>query len=204
MNEPLNRDPPPPSDHLEIGLRGEFGDVTEAQIGHHRDVSRDLEELLHGCVVQNADPSYSDPFGSSGKPQILDRAAGTVQIRLAYRRATQDVRTASPMAAGHAQINRCFSDPFELETPVQGGSLPFIPPRGIGVRLGEQPLDRPLGRWFANHDEIPGLHVSDRPGMVSCSQQAGQDVIPNRRRQKIAPHVPSLKDGSIDRFPLRR
>ena len=133
-------------------------------------------------MVQDTDPTNPDAFRACCQPEILNGTTGAIQIRIAHRGTAQHMRTSPLTTTGHANIDRRFLDPFQLEAPIERGTRPLIARCRLGVRLQEQVFHRPLGRTIANHDKVPGLHESHRSSMVGCGQHTRQDLGRNRRR----------------------
>lgn len=202
MNQPFDRNPISPSCYFQIRLRRKVGDIAETEIGQHFDRSGNTEHPFERCVIQDADPSNPDPLASSGQPEILNRAADTVEIRLAHSRTSQDIPAASLMGAGHAEIDRRFHDPLELETAVEIGFGPCISGCCLAIHCSKQRLDISFRGRCSDHHEIPGLHEPDRARMMRGVQQPREHRVGNRRRQKIPADIPPSEDRPIDGRPL--
>lgn len=154
-------------------------------------------------MIQNADPSHSNPLCTSSEPEILNRAASTVEIGIAHRGPSQHMPAAPLPGAGHTKIDRRFFDPFQFETAIEFGPGPRVSGRRFGIDFAKQRLDRPLRIGLADDHEIPRLHEPDRAGMVSSGQQSRQYVVGNRRRQKIPTDIPAFEDCPVHCLPLR-
>jgi len=154
-------------------------------------------------MVQNADPSNPDAFRSCGQPEILNGATGAIHIRIAHRGTPQHLAATPLTSARDTQIHRCLLDPFQLETAIQIGSGSCIPGCCLAVHFMKQRFDLLLRGAFSDHHKIPGLHQSDRAGMMCRRQEPRQHVAWNRRRQKIPADIPALEDRSIYRLSLR-
>ncbi len=202
MNQPTNRNPLPPACGFKVRPRFKAGHISKAKIGQHRHRLGDADHPLQCLVVQNTDPADTDAFGTSRQPEILNGTARAIQIRLAHGRTTQDMRTATPPAAGHTNIDRRFLNAFKFQASVEICPAACIADRRPSIGFIEQPLHRSLGRTVTDDDKIPWLHEPDRTGMMRGRQQASQHSVRNRRRQKITTNVAALKNGAIDRLAL--
>src|SRR5262249_52283858 len=105
---------PPPCPFQIRGYR-KFPNVSHAQIGHRQDLIGQSENTREFLRVQNADPPNADPFRPRGKPQVLNRAAGTVQIGFENRTAPEHVWTAAAAVTGDAKIERGFENTLQLQ-----------------------------------------------------------------------------------------
>jgi hypothetical protein len=110
----------------------------------------------------------------------------------------------APAVAGHAEIHRRLFDAFELETPIEIGARPFILHRRLIIDPAKDRLDGVFGPSVTHHDEVPGLHEADRPGMVRRSQQSRQHVIRYRGGQKSPTHIAPLENGPVHGASLHR
>src|SRR3989338_6661929 len=119
VNQVLDRQAASPSDLFQIGLRGKTGDVPETQIGHDLDRTGNSQHLLERRVVQDTDPSQTDPFRSGGQPEVLDGAARAVEVRVEHRGAPQHVPPPAVPAAGDAHIDGRIFDPLQFEATIE-------------------------------------------------------------------------------------
>lgn len=202
MDQLLDRKSDPPPGHFKIGLYRKVGYIAETQVGQYGDRSGDTEHLLQRRMIQDAHPSHSDPLSTGREPQILNRAAGAVEIGVAHGRAPQDMSAAPLASARDTEIHRRLLDPFQLETSIEAGSGSCVSGRRFGIDFVKQRPDRPLRGHFFDHHKIPGLHEPDRAGMVRSGQQSRQYVVGNRRRKKVPPDIPAFENCPVHRLPL--
>jgi hypothetical protein len=153
-------------------------------------------------MVKDTDPSNPDAFRSRCQPEILNGAAGAIQIRIAYRRTTQYMRAASLTAASHTDIDRRFFNPFELQTPIQRRTGTVVTHGGFSIRFLEQLLHGALRCALTDDHKIPRLHEPDRPGVMCRSQNPREHIVRDRFSQKIAADISPLEDHPIDSRPF--
>src|SRR5215471_6830857 len=156
----------PPSCPLKIGGCWKFPNVSHAQVGHRYDWIRQSENTRELFRVQNADPPDADSFRPRGKPQVLNRAAGAVQIGFENRTASEHVWTAAAAVTGHAKIESGFENPLQLQR--QEELLPFrVIEFGRAIAFALEAVEHGLPRLaIFDHDEIPWLHKADGPGSM--------------------------------------
>jgi hypothetical protein len=111
--------------------------------------------------------------------------------------------TAPLTATGHADINRRFLNPFELQTPIESRAGAFIAQGRVSIRFLEELLHSELRRLLTNDHKIPGLHEPNRAGMMRSGQNPRKHSTRNWRLQKILSNVPSLENYTVDGFTFR-
>ncbi len=120
------------------------------------------------------DPANADALGAGGKPEVLDREAGAVQVGVGDRVPTEHFAAATVAVAADADAERGFANAFDLQVGVLAGAAVEV----VGL---DEPLTRGecLHRCFrllaADQDEAPGLHQSDRGGLVGGLEQASEE-----------------------------
>jgi hypothetical protein len=202
MDQSIDRNSAPPPGSFQIRLPLELGHISQTEIRKNGDRFGHPDHSLQRHMIQNTDPSDTDPLGPGGQPKILNGTARAVQVRRAYRGAAEDVRPAASPAAGYTQIDRCFFNPFELQTPVEFAFGASILGRGLGIGVAKQVLHGAFRRRIANDHEIPRLHEPNRSGMVCRRQEPHHHLVRNRSRQKISAHVAAFKNRPIDGVPF--
>ncbi len=202
MNQTFNRNPAPPPDRFQRRLRFELGYISQAQVGQHCHRLGHADDLLERRMIEDADPTHSDPLSPSSQPEILDGATGAVQIRRTDRCTAEHMLPATPSATRHTEVDRCFFDAFQLQTPIELTFGTRVHRSGVSVGLLEQFFHRALCRAIADHHKIPWLHEPHRTCMMRRRQETQQHVILNRRPKKISPHVATLKNRAIHGFPF--
>lgn len=203
MDELIDRQPTSPPGRFEIGLRRKVGYITETEIGQHFDRRGNAKHPLQRRMVQDADPSDSDPLRPRRQPEILNRAAGTIQIGIAHRGTPQHVPATALAGAGHAKIHRRLFDALELEAAIEIGSGSCISGRRPPIHFIKQRLDLSFRGRFSDNHKVPRLHESDRAGMMRRGQQSHQHIVRNRRRQIIPADIPALEDRPVHRLSLK-
>jgi len=202
VNELVNRNPGSPSCRLQVRLLRKVGNVAETEIRQHFDWPGDTEHLFQCSVVQDADPSNPDTFRSCGQPEILDGATGAIQIRISYRGTAQYMTSTTLPAAGHADIDRRFFNPFELKASIEARASPFIAHGRLSIRLLEQLLHSALRCALADDHKVPRLHKPNRSSVMRRGQNPHKHIIYDRLPQKIAANIPPFEDCPIDGRPL--
>ena len=153
-------------------------------------------------MVQNADPSNPDTFRSCCQPQILNGTTGTVQIRITHCGTTQHIPTAPLTAAGHANIDRRFHDPFKLQASIKGRAAAPILYGRLGVRLLEKLFYGTLRGALSNDDKIPRLHEPHRPGVMRGGQNPCKHIVSDRLLHKVPTDIPPLENHAVDGRPF--
>src|SRR6185437_11305579 len=115
-----------PSGSFQIGSRRKVRYIPQTKIGQYFDRLGHSQHPFQGTVIQDADPSHSDAFRTCGQPEVLNGATGAIEIRVTHRGAAQHMRTSPLAAAGHAEIDRSFLDPFKLEISVERSAFPPV------------------------------------------------------------------------------
>jgi hypothetical protein len=202
VNELVNRNPGSPPCRLQVRLRRKVGNVAEAEIRQHFDWPGDTEHLFQCSMVQDADPSNPDTFCSCGQPEILDGAARTIQIRIAYRGTAQYMTSTTLTAAGHTDIDRRFFNSFELKAPVETRAGPFIAHGSLRIRLLEQLLHGALCCTLTDDHKIPRLHKPNRSSVMRRGQNPRKHIVYDRLPQKIAANIPPFENCPVDGRPL--
>src|SRR6185437_7012156 len=200
----FQRNPFTPSGSFQIGSCRKARYIAETKIGQYFDRLGHSQHLFQGTVIENADPSHSDAFRTCGQPEVLNGATGTIEVRVAHRSTTQHMRTSPLATARHADIDRSFLDPFKLEISVERSAFSLVTGCSFGIGFLEHLFHRAFGRPITDHHKIPWLHESNRPGMVSRGQHTFQNMLRDRRRQKVAADITALKDRPINGIALRR
>src|SRR5512146_3520390 len=101
VNQAIHGESPPPVRALKIRLGCELCHVSQAQIRHHRDGPWNAQDALECGMIKDAHPSDSDALRACREPQILDRAASTVEIGVPHRRTAEDMTAPASARACH-------------------------------------------------------------------------------------------------------
>src|SRR5260370_35726519 len=104
-----------PAPALQFRLVKELLGIPEAEIGNHHDVVGNTQKLPQLVVAENADPSDPDAFDPRGQPQVLNRAAGAVEIGVHDGVAPKHMRSGASPIRGHAEIDRRLLYSLELQ-----------------------------------------------------------------------------------------
>src|SRR5262249_34023024 len=125
VNQSVDRQAREPPEGFELRTRKEIAHIAKAEIGHENDVRRNTEEGAQLGRVKDADPAHPNAFRARRKPQILYRAAGAVHVDLADGVAAEHIGAVPARVAGHANIERCFANAFEIHSGVHLAALSF-------------------------------------------------------------------------------
>ena len=90
------------------------------------------------------------------------------------------MRAATLTTAGHANIDRRFFDPFELQTPIERRASAFITHRRLSIRLLEQLLHCLLRCALTDDHKVPRLHEPDGPGVMRRGQNPSKNIVRDR------------------------
>ena len=91
--------------------------MAHAEVGDGNYVVGDAQDLAKLGKLEDADPSHADPLAAGSQPEVLDGAAGGVDIGFRHRVAAQDY-LGPGWVAGDAQVDRRLEDSFQLEGQV--------------------------------------------------------------------------------------
>jgi len=102
--------------------------------------------------------------------------------------------------AGDADVERAFADAFQLELAVE--RLPFrLDGRQFLLARGQEKVAHLCPtRRVADHDEIPGLHETDRRRVMGGEQKPGQHLVVDDLRCEMAAYVTPREHGAINRL----
>ncbi len=78
--------------------------------------------------------------------------------------------------------------------------IPLVDLSGLPICLLECCMDLSANLARTHHDESPRLHEADGRRAVSGGQNARQQILRQRFRQKAAANVAPRSDGTIDGF----
>jgi hypothetical protein len=109
--------------------------------------------------------------------------------------------TAPLTATGHANVDRCFLDSFELQAPIESRASTFIAHGRLSIRFLEQLLYGALRCALTDDNKIPRLHEPYRPGVMRRSQDPRKNIVRDRRPHKIPADIPPLENHSVDGRP---
>ncbi len=88
-------------------------------------------------MIQNTDPTDADTLGPGGQPEILNGAAGTIQICCTHCGAAEYIPPPTVPATCHAEIDRRFFDAFQLQLTIEGSLGGGIPGGRLGVGISK-------------------------------------------------------------------
>ena len=142
--------------------------IADAQVGNRDDAGGNVEDLGQSVVVEDADPADSHALYPSCEPEVLNGSAGAVKIGFGNGVTPEDVSSASAPIACDADVERAFGDAFQLERIVQPTLLAFVARSSSLVRICVDRLYGLSNFLIADDDEVPGLHVPYRSGVVRC------------------------------------
>ena len=172
--------------------------MAKAQIGHRRDLRRQIQDFAQVPLAEDADPADPDPFGPGGQPEVLHRADSGIEVGVQVMRAPQHGRPAPGPVAGDAEVQRRLADALQLELGVERPArLAEHLPR-LGVGAVERGAHRLPHAGVADHDEVPRLRQADRGRGVGGLEDPGQRGGVDRIGQELAAHVATLADGAVD------
>src|SRR5207302_4828398 len=99
--------------------------ISHAEIGDRNYLLGNLQHAPELSRFEDTHPSDADAFAASRQPQILNGAAGAIDIGLTNRVPSQDVRSIARRIAGNAEIDRRIQNAFELQLRVEFAFLSF-------------------------------------------------------------------------------
>src|SRR5580658_7595007 len=138
---------------------------------------RNIEELTESCRVEDADPSDSNAFAASGKPEVLNGTNGGIKRRLRHGMTAEPMSSFTFLIAQDAEILRGFEDPFKLEIGIVFVLRTRVAGRGLLVGYFEAFVDGLTNIRFADHNKPRRLHQSHGRGTVGSREKTIEDVL---------------------------
>ncbi len=113
----------PPSLYRQFRLFIQFIHIAHAKISDDFEMIGYGECLSQRIFVIDAYPADTDSLGAGGKPEVLYRANGRIEVHPRIVRAPEHDLATPCMVAGHAQIDRCLANAFQFERTISRSSL---------------------------------------------------------------------------------
>src|SRR5437879_9192392 len=115
----IQRNSGEPSSNFQFRPRKKVAHIPQTKVGNGNYLLGNLQHALELSRFEDTHPSDADAFATSRQPQILNGAAGAIDIRLPNGVPSQDVRSIARWITSNAEIHRRIQDAFELQLRVE-------------------------------------------------------------------------------------
>ena len=100
-----------------------------------------MQHVLQCLLVENADPSDTNPFGASCKPEILNGADRGIEGSFWHGVAAESMSAFTFWIVDDAEVLRRFQNPFELQAGVFLRMVALVGFECLAVRLQKNIMD---------------------------------------------------------------